>query len=135
MQVAAGCLQSVEDESGSLGVDVAGNEQTRDLHERDLDGVGVLEDGQVDGHGAAAGARVFLAIGMELDALVVMAFVKVTETVAAQGGRSALRAVDLDALATTWITGHWNSFWLSAVICRFQGFRVSRFQRQQPCRL
>src|SRR6202023_3225863 len=77
MKVAAGGLQGVEDESGGLGVDVSGDEQARDLHERDLDGVGVLEDGQIDGDGAAAGTRVFLAIGMELDALVVMAFVEV----------------------------------------------------------
>jgi hypothetical protein len=82
----------------------------RDLHERDLDGVGVLEDGQVDGD-PAAGARsflavVFLAIGVELDALVVMALMEVAETVAAEGGRSALRAVDLDVLATIGVGRH-----------------------------
>ncbi len=58
-EIAAGGLQSVEDESGGLGVHVAGDEQARDLHERDLDGVGVLEDGQIDGDGAAAGACAF----------------------------------------------------------------------------
>jgi hypothetical protein len=122
MKVAAGGLQSVEDEAGSLGVHVSGDEQARDLHERNLDGVGVLEDGQVDGDGAAAGARIFLAIGMKLDALVVMALVEVTETVAAQGGRSALRAVNLDTLATIWITGHWDSFCsqLSASSCELR---------------
>jgi hypothetical protein len=47
---------------------------------------------------------------MDLDALVVMALVEITETVAAQGGRSALGTVDLDVLAAVWVAGHGDSF-------------------------
>jgi hypothetical protein len=40
-------LQGVEQEAAGFGVDLAGGEQAHDLHERDLDGVGVLEDGKI----------------------------------------------------------------------------------------
>ncbi len=70
-----------------------------------------------------------------------MALVEVTESVAAQGGRSALRAVDLDVLATIWVGGHSDFGFLSCFefpvrlsifkVSRFQGFKVSKLQRQQ----
>jgi hypothetical protein len=60
-----------------------------DLHERDLDGVGVFEDRKDEGRDAATGA-----VGGEFNALVLVKLVKVAEAVAAQGGRSALSAVD-----------------------------------------
>jgi hypothetical protein len=103
-QIDAGGLQGVEKESGGLGVELAGDDEAHDLHEGNLDGVGVLEDGQIDGDVAAATGVfreiVVEAIGIERDALFVMTFVEVTETVAAESGRSALRAVDLDVLTS-----------------------------------
>ena len=56
---------------------------------------GVLEHGHIDDGAAAAGA-----IGVEDDASVAPALVKVTETLAPEGGRSALGAVGFDVLAT-----------------------------------
>jgi hypothetical protein len=63
------------------------------LHEGDLDGVGIFEDGEFEGGDAAAGA-----VGAEFDAFVVKAFVEEAEAIAAQGGRSALGAVDFEVL-------------------------------------
>ena len=89
-------------------------------------------------------ARILLATGIQFDALVVMALVEVTETVAAQGGRSALRAVDLDVLATIWVAGHSDSSWLLGCdfqVSRFQGFNVSKattlpdFETLKPLKL
>ena len=51
--------------------------------------------GQFENGAAAAGA-----VGAEGDAGSLPGFVEVAETVAAQGGRSALSAVDFDVLAT-----------------------------------
>ncbi len=87
-------LQSVEHEAGGFGVELAAEREAHDLHEADLDGVGVLEDGEVDG-----GARLTGASGVDDDALIVPLLVKVAETVALEGRRSALRAVDFDVLA------------------------------------
>ncbi len=101
-EVGAGDLQSVEREAGGFAVELAGDGEAQDLHDADLDRVGVLKGGKVDGDAAAA-AR---AVGVELDALLVMAFVEEAETVAAQGGRSALRAVDLEILAPIWERKH-----------------------------
>ena len=82
-------MQGIEEEAGGFMVELSGDEQAHDLHEGDLDGVGVFEDGKNEGGDAAAGA-----VGGETDAFVLKAFVKKTEAVAAQGGRSALSAVD-----------------------------------------
>ena len=95
-EVAAGGLQGIEKEAGGFVVDLLGDEKAHDLHEGDLDGVGVFEDGQDEGGNAATGA-----VGAELDAFVLKAFVEITEAVAAQGGRSALGTVDFEVLTTT----------------------------------
>ena len=42
-------LQGIEEEAGGFVVDLVGDQQAHDLHEGDLDRVGVLEDGQVEG--------------------------------------------------------------------------------------
>ena len=83
--------------------DLLGQQQAHDLHAGDLDGIGVFEDREREGGGAAEGAGF---ISGEADALVVKALVKETETVAAEGGRSALHAVDFDVLTTIGISGH-----------------------------
>ena len=100
-EVAAGGLQGVEKEAGGFVVDLPGDEQAHDLHESDLNGVGVFKDGQDEDGGAATGA-----VGAELDAFVLKALVKEAEAVAAESGRSALSAVDFDVLTTIWITCH-----------------------------
>jgi len=101
-QVATRGLKSVEQEAGGFVVDLLGDEQADYLHERDLNGVGVFEDGEFEGRNTAAGA-----VGGEFDPLVLKAFVEKAETVAAQGGRSALSAVDFEMLTTIWIIRHW----------------------------
>lgn len=53
--------------------------------------------GEYEG-GAARAASGFEPIGVQSDALFMMTLVEETETIAAKGGRSALRAVDLDVL-------------------------------------
>jgi hypothetical protein len=60
-----------------------------------LDGVGVLENGEIEGGAGAAGA-----VGVEDDAGFMPAFVEETEVIAFQGGRSALRAIDFEVFAT-----------------------------------
>jgi len=92
-EVGAGGLQGIEEEAGGFVVELSGDEEAHDLHEGDLDGVGVLEDGEFEGGDAATGA-----VGAELDAFVLKAFVEIAETVSAQGGRSALSAVDFEML-------------------------------------
>ena len=87
-------LQGVEQEAGGFVVDLVGDQQAHDLHEGDLDGVGVLEDGQVEGRRGLAGLG-----GIDDDALVVPLFMKETEAAIANRGRSALRPIDLDVLA------------------------------------
>src|SRR5579864_3474791 len=103
-QVGAGGLQGVEQEAGGFVVDLLRDEQAYDLHESDLDGVGVFEDGEDESGYAAAGA-----VGAELDLFVLKTFVEETETVAAQGGRSALGAVDFEMLAAIGKTLHWST--------------------------
>jgi len=100
-QVATGGLQGVEQEAGGFVVDLLGDEQANDLHEGDLNGVGVFENREDEGRNAAAGA-----VGAEFDPLVLKAFVEKAEAVAAQGGRSALSAVDFEVLTATWIIRH-----------------------------
>jgi len=45
-EINGGGLQGVEQEAGHFGFELAGEDEAHDLHEGDLDGVGVLEDGQ-----------------------------------------------------------------------------------------
>ena len=94
VQVERRGLQGVEQEAGGFVVDLVGDQQAHDLHEGDLDRVGVFEDGQVEGGRGLASLR-----GIDHDALVVPLFMKETEAAIANGGRSALRPIDLDVLA------------------------------------
>ena len=60
-----------------------------------MDGVGVLEHGQIEGGAGAADA-----IGVEDDAGFAPAFVEITEMITSESGRSALGAVNFDVFAT-----------------------------------
>jgi hypothetical protein len=62
-------------------VDVVRDEQAHDLHEGHLDGIGVFENGEDEG-----GEPATFAVSGKADAFILEAFVKETETVAAQGG-------------------------------------------------
>jgi len=97
-------VQCVEKKTGGFVLDFAPEDKLHDLHDGHLNGIGVFEDGKNKGRGAAA------AIGVEADTLVLIALVKETETVAAQGGRSALHAVDFDVLTTIWISVHFCEY-------------------------
>ena len=99
-EVGRGGLQGVEQQAGSSGLYLSAEDEAHDLHERDLDGFGVLEHGHIDDGAAAAGA-----IGVEDDASVAPTLVKVTEMLAPEGGRSALGAVGFDVFATSDVTG------------------------------
>jgi hypothetical protein len=62
-EVGGGGLEGVEQEAGGFGVDLPVEDEAHDLHERDLDGICVLEHGQVERGASAAGA-----VGVEHDA-------------------------------------------------------------------
>jgi hypothetical protein len=69
-----------------------------DFHERDLNAICVLEQGQLKGWLARR------RVGPDSCLLTADAIVKKAVSVAAQGGRAALRAIDLDVLTS------WNIF-------------------------
>jgi hypothetical protein len=94
-QVRRCSLQGVEEQAGGFRVHLSAEDQAHDLHERDLDGVGVFEHRQVEGGASAAGA-----VGIEDDAGFLPTFMKVTKVIAFQRGRSALSAVDFQVFAT-----------------------------------
>jgi len=100
-EIGAGGLQGVKEEAGGFVLDFVRDEQTHDLHDGHLDGVGVFEDGKNEGGRAATGA-----VGVEADALVLEALVEKTITVAAECGRSALGAIDFEVLTAVGITSH-----------------------------
>ena len=76
-EVRGGGLQGVEQEAGGFAVQLAAEDQAHDLHERDLDGVGVLEHGQVERGAGAAGA-----VGVEDDAGFLPILMEITIVVA-----------------------------------------------------
>jgi len=71
-EIGGGSLQGIEEEGSGLVVDLVGEEETQALHERDLNRVGVFEDGHVEGVARAAGA-----VGVELDSSLLPALVEV----------------------------------------------------------
>jgi hypothetical protein len=91
-----GCsLQGVEQEAGGFCVHLSAEDQAHDLHERDLDGVGVFEHGKIEGGAAAASS-----VGVQDDAGFLPAFMKITKVIAFERGRSALGAVDFQVFAS-----------------------------------
>ena len=85
LEVVSGGLQGVEEKPGALALDFIVGDGADDLHERDLDGIGVLESGEIE---------CALVGGLEL-----VAGVEVAVTLAADGGRAALDSVDANVLA------------------------------------
>jgi hypothetical protein len=86
--VHGGDAEGAENEGSNFGIEVAVEEKTNDLGESELDGVGVFERQGEKSEGRAFG---LVAAG----ALIV----EVTEGEGAEGGGSALDAVDFDVLA------------------------------------
>jgi hypothetical protein len=74
-------------------VELAAEDQAHDLHERDLDGVGVFEDGKLDGVRDAEGSSL-----VQVDVSGAPAIMEVAEASAAKRGRTALSAVGFDVL-------------------------------------
>ena len=82
--------------------DFACKQQARDLHERDLNGVGVFEDGQVDGNWRATAASL---IGVQLDAVLQPLVMEEAVASVLECGRAAQGSVDLDVLTTSHVGG------------------------------
>ena len=79
LEIDRGNLQSVEDQGSFFGIDLIFHQAANHLHHGKLDGVSVLEDGDI-------------VIG----ALIADAIVEVAEVLGAQGGGAALDAVELE---------------------------------------
>ena len=91
-EVRGGGLQGVEQESGDFRIELPGEDKAHDLHERDLDGVGVLEHG----HGEAERGG---GLGVQRNALALPVLVKETEAASAESRGAALGAVGFDMSA------------------------------------
>ncbi len=91
-EVERGGLEGVEEESGDLGIELAGEDEAHDLHKSDLDGVGVLEHG----HGEAVGGR---GLGVQGNALALPFLVKETIAAIAKSRGAALGAIGFDMSA------------------------------------
>ena len=88
-EVERGGLERVEEEPGGFGVELASKDEAHDLHEGDLDGIGVLEDGH--GETERGGGR-----GVQGNVLALPFFVKETVAALAQSGGAALGAIGFD---------------------------------------
>ncbi len=102
LQVGAGGLQGIEDQSGLALGDAGVNEGVDGFHESDLDGIGVLEDGQVEALVASDERLGALFRGTAPFAGFV---VEVAEATVLESGRAAGLSVDLDVF-TEWYRGH-----------------------------
>ena len=101
-EVAGGGLQGVEQEGGGAVFDCAGEQQAHDLHERDLDGVGVFEDGEFEGKRGAAAAGL---VGVELDTVLLPLVMEEAVAFVFESGGAAEGSVNLDVLATGDVSG------------------------------
>ena len=101
-EVEGGGLEGVEEETRNLGIELAGDHEADDLHEGDLDGVGVFEKGEGECGliVSLVGGLVGGWLGFQGDLLALPFFVKETEALFAQGRGAALGAISFDVSAT-----------------------------------
>ena len=99
-EVGAGYLEAVEEEAGSLGVDLVVGDAEEDLADGELDGGAVFGHGEVEGVAVLAGARILYGAAGGV--------VVVAEIFLAQAWAAAAVAVgeDVAALVAFWL-GHW----------------------------
>ena len=88
-EVGAGDLEAVEEDGGSLVVEVAGGDAGEDVVQGDLDGGAVVDGLHAEDAGAACERRVGEAL----------AVVVVAEVLGAEGGRAAAVSVGVDVAA------------------------------------
>ena len=97
LEVGAGGLESVEDESGLALVEAAVEESVESLHEGDLNGVGVLQHGELED----MVTRIDAALALGRGALTFAGFVvEVAEATVAKRRATAANSVDLNMLAS-----------------------------------
>ena len=122
LEVAPGGLESIREEESGFVLDLAGDEEAHDLHERDLDGAGVFENGELEAAGSTA------SVGVDLDAPLAPLLVKETIVAAMKRWAAAQSAVDLNVLATGNACGiqrHWKgSYPLPPAVLRNHGDRA-----------
>jgi hypothetical protein len=95
-------LQAVEEEAGGLVVDLVGQELLHDLHEGNLDGVVIFQQGQLQ-----RGALASRAVGIHLVSALLQLAVEITQPLILESREMALLSADSDVLATSdlrWIT-------------------------------
>jgi hypothetical protein len=100
----------MEEERAGAVIDLVGQEQAHDIGQSDLDRVGVLEGGEGDGSDAESAVFFVLREGQSGIPIRIHANVQpglaalgviVTTFLVAQGGRTALSAVDFNMLTAT----------------------------------
>jgi len=101
-EVAGSGLERVEQQGGGLMFDGAVEQQAHDVHEGDLDGVGVFEDGQYEGHSGTAAAGL---VGIGLDPVLLPLVMEKTLAFVLECGRAAESSVDFDVLTTSDVGG------------------------------
>ncbi len=89
-------LQCVEEQGGGFVFDLLGEKQTHDLHEGDLNGVGVFEQREIEREAGAA-----RLVGIDLDATLLPALVEETKSAILERRGAALDSVDFDVLTTS----------------------------------
>jgi len=92
-EVVGGGLEGVEEKTGSFGMDLAGDDQTHDLHESDLDRFGILQDGQGEGFGGQ--------LRLQGDSLALPLVVEETESALAKSWGAAQSAIGFDMGTTS----------------------------------
>ena len=93
--------RAVKKDAGAAGLDAVAGDGAGDERERDLDGVGVFEGGELDldGRGMGGVGGVERGVGLEAAFALLGAVVEVAEGAAAEGHAFAFVPVGLDVAA------------------------------------